>query len=186
MVASLRSRDPRFESRRDICRWVKESTNYSMPICGAGQQCPALAEARFGFHVRGDTYGANRLIDTLLSGTVPIFTHQKQFDLMPEWIDWSQLSYFADVTDKTTFLSSLHTILEDKEVSERKLQNVVQNSELFDWETPIPFDTYMYMIQAHLWPDLRRNESRYSALLLPPVLVPSDPAQTTNACLGAR
>jgi Exostosin family len=179
MVARDKPR-ARFQSRRDICRWVK-GTNYSMPICGAGQQCPALAEARFGFHVRGDTYGANRLLDTLLSGTVPIFTHQEQYDLMPEWIDWSQLSYFAPVTNKTTFLSSLHTILEDKEVSARKLKNVVKNSDLFDWETPIPFDTYMYMLQAHLWPELRRNESRYSALVLPPVLVPSDPVQTTKA-----
>lgn len=170
MIASLRPRDRKFRSRRDICQWIKKETNYSMPVCGPGRQCPALAEARFGFHARGDTYGANRLIDTLLSGTVPIFTYQQQFDLMPEWIDWSQMSYFAPVTNKTSFLGSLDKILADKEVSERKLHNVVMNSDLFDWETPIPFDIYMYMLQAHLWPELRRNESRYSALVLPPLL----------------
>jgi hypothetical protein len=183
MIATIPPNKRKFKSRRDICRWVKNGTNYSMPICGPGQQCPALAEARFGFHVRGDTHGANRLIDTLLSVTVPIFTRQEQFDLMPEWIDWAQLSYFSPVTNRTnrtSFLRSLHTILADKEGSERKLQNVVKNSDLFDWETPIPFDTYMYMLQAHLWPELRRNESRYSALVLPPVLAASDPILTNH------
>jgi hypothetical protein len=89
---------------------------------------------------------------------------------MPEWFDWSQLSYFAPVDNRASFLRSLHIILADNEASERKLQNVLKNSDLFDWETPIPFATYMYMLQAHLWPELRKNESRYSALVLPPVL----------------
>lgn len=160
----------KLQTRRDVCRWIRAETNYSMPICGVGQRCPALAEARYGFHVRGDSYGSSRLMDTLLSGTVPIFTSKEQFDLMPPWFDWEHLSYFVPVANKTSFLRSLSKILaEDKSIYQTKLNNVLENSDLFDWETPIPFDTYMYMLQAHLWPELRRNQSRYSALILPPI-----------------
>ena len=52
--------------RRNVCKWA--SGRYSMDICGEGSQCPALGQARLGFHVRGDSISANRLFDTLLSG----------------------------------------------------------------------------------------------------------------------
>jgi hypothetical protein len=82
IVATLRPEDKRFRSRQHICNWMgggssinitteHRATNYSMPVCGPGQQCPTLSNSRFGFHVRGDSYGANRLADTLLSNTVP-------------------------------------------------------------------------------------------------------------------
>jgi hypothetical protein len=95
------------QSRNDV-------TAYSMSLCGAGQQCPALANARLGFHVRGDTYGSNRLIDTLLSGTVPIFTFDEQYNVVPDWINWKLLSYFARVSHgETVFLSDIDVIVAD-------------------------------------------------------------------------
>jgi hypothetical protein len=169
MVASLRPKDKRFRSRRNICDWmgVTNSANYSMPVCGFGQQCPTLSNSRFGFHVRGDSYGANRLADTLLSGTVPIFTMKEQYTTVPDWFDWDKISYFADVTNKTSFLASVDRILADKEGYKTRLQNVLDNRDLFDWRTEAPFDTYMYMLQSHLFPELRTTSTKYSALILP-------------------
>jgi hypothetical protein len=180
MVASLRPKDKRFRSRQHICDWMgggasinvtneHRATNYSMPVCGPGQQCPTLSNSRFGFHVRGDSYGANRLADTLLSGTVPIFTMKEQYTTVPDWFDWDKISYFADVTNKTSFLASINSILADKEGYQTRLQNVLNDRDLFDWRTEAPFDTYMYMLQSHLFPDLRTNATRYNSLILPKV-----------------
>jgi hypothetical protein len=185
MVASLKPKDKRFRSRQDICDWMgggasinitnnehsHRATNYSMPVCGPGQQCPTLSNSRFGFHVRGDSYGANRLADTLLSGTVPIFTMKEQYSTVPDWFDWDKLSYFADVTNKSSFLASINSILADKEGYQMRLQNVLNDRDLFDWRTEAPFDTYMYMLQSHLFPELRTNTNatRYNSLILPKV-----------------
>jgi hypothetical protein len=152
-----------------------------MTACGPGPQCPALSNARYGFHVPGDTYGSNRLIDTLLSGTVPIFTVPEQYNVIPDWIDWTSLSYFANVSsNQATFLTDIDDILADTNGYKEKKRNVVLNQDLFDWKTIIPFDTYMYMLSVHLWPELemerRRNNnnnsnvsvsSPYTALILP-------------------
>jgi Exostosin family len=172
-----------FASRRNICEWIElentnttghASSNTTMTSCGEGPQCPALANARFGFHVRGDTYGSNRLIDTLLSGTVPIFTWQEQYELLSDWIDWKMLSYYANVSTQTTFISDIRRIAADQQGYEEKHKHVVLNRDLFDWKTTIPFDTYMYMLSVHLWPALeweRRKtqnvSSPYTALILP-------------------
>jgi hypothetical protein len=175
MVAKISSsRD--FVSRRHICNWMwQRNTNsqqsYKMPICGPGKQCPALARSRFGFHVRGDTYGANRLMDTLLSHTVPIFTMKQQYRILPEWIDWRKVSYFASVANEKAFLSDIETIVSDEPLYQAKHKNVVANVDLFDWTTLVPFDTYLYMLSYKLWPELvgkRGNvTSRYNALKLP-------------------
>jgi hypothetical protein len=166
LIASLK---PKFRERRDICRWMHENrSEYTMPICGRGEQCPTLALAKFGFHVRGDTYGANRLMDTMLSGTVPIFTQEKQYDILPDWIDWSKVSYFADVTNQTAFLEAIDNILADQQGYEEKLATLLENQGLFDWTTLTPFDTYMFMLSRHLWPDTSSTETStpYSALIL--------------------
>ena len=142
-----------------------------MKACGEGTQCPALANAKLGFHVRGDTFGANRLLDTLLSGTVPIFTFKEQYDVLPDWFDWDKVSYFANVSSKESFLADVDKIMGDKKTYQEKLKQVLANRDLFDWETPIPFDTYMYMLSLHLWPELvssgPKASSPYSALVLP-------------------
>ena len=168
-----------FMDRVKICNWTNVTTteqhehDYSMSVCGVGEQCPALATARTGFHVRGDTVSANRLFDTLLSGTVPIFTLPGQFTSHQSFIDWDKLSYYlpmgkAGAKNKTHFQQQLDVIVGDQQQLEQKTQVVVKNRDLFDWETLVPFDTYMYMFQAQLWPETRVNHSKYSALILPP------------------
>eukprot|EP00977_Amphora_coffeiformis_P021580 scaffold9517_cov200-Amphora_coffeaeformis.AAC.1 len=168
MIAQIKVAES-FESRRNICQWIaQERPQYSMPVCGMGEQCPGLAQARFGFHVRGDSYGANRLMDTILSGTVPIFTMKEQYDILPDWIRWDDFSYFADVNDKDNFLHTLDSIIRDTELYEQKLAAVMVNRELFDWTKNVPFDTYMYMLMAEIYPQYQRppSDSPYSALEL--------------------
>jgi hypothetical protein len=188
-----------FKRRREMCQWLLSSrqqehhagTNATlssststtrqpirMSTCGEGPQCPALAQARFGLHVRGDTFGANRLLDTLLSGSVPIFTWSQQYDILPDWIDWKRLSSFADISsgNATSFVSAIQTILADDEAYQEKQELVLRNRDLFDWKTPVPFDVYMYILSTRLWPDdpdiggrppNPNVTRRYTALILP-------------------
>eukprot|EP00977_Amphora_coffeiformis_P008953 scaffold2029_cov181-Amphora_coffeaeformis.AAC.2 len=168
MIASFKPNFT-FESRRNICKWLKhDRPQYSMPGCGYGDQCPSLAQSRFGFHVRGDTYGANRLIDTILSGTVPVFTMKEQYDVLPDWIRWDDFSYFADVNNKESFLQTLDEIISDTALYEQKYAALMENRELFDWTSNVPFDTYMYMFMAQIYPQYQRpqSDSPYSALQL--------------------
>jgi hypothetical protein len=169
MIANMKHKDRQF-----ICNLLWE-TNSTVRIahCGQGQQCPALAQAKFGFHVPGDTFGSNRLMDTILSGTVPIFTREEQYYILPKWINWRKLSYLlpleAEKTNETTFLGSLYVILSDVDGYREKHQTVLKNYHLFDYSTLYPFDTYMYMFQAELCPETRWNvsQSAWSVLMLP-------------------
>jgi hypothetical protein len=110
-------------------------------------------------------------MDALLSDTAPLFTRMEQYQMVPPWIKWTEISYFVNVTDHATFHRSLQRILDapSLEYNQRR-QAVVSNRDLFDWTTMIPFDTYMYMLQADLYPETRHPSNmsnRYSALLLP-------------------
>ncbi len=85
------------QDRRNICTWLQHSnftSKHSMEVCGKGEQCPALSNARVGFHPRGDSYSASRLFHTLLSGTVPIFTLEEQLTSHQSFIDWMKLGFF--------------------------------------------------------------------------------------------
>jgi hypothetical protein len=156
-----------FEDRTNICKWVPDQ--YPMKACGIGPQCPALAHAKFGFHAVGDTPGSNRLMDTILSHTIPIITRPEQYDVLPKWIDWDQISYFANVSDKNVFMETLKQITSDKQTIQQKQEAVAQNQDLFDYQTIVPFDTYMYMFQIALFPETKRTNmtTPYSALILP-------------------
>lgn len=168
MVASLKNITT-FASRRQICSWLKQ-TSYSVEACGWGRQCPNLARARFGFHVRGDTFGSNRLFDTMLSGTIPIFTLREQYNILPSFVDWQSLSYFADVRDRTEFLARLRSFVGGENLIEytTKLKHLLDNRDLVDWSTLVPFDVYMYVFARVLAPDhqIPVDASRYPALLL--------------------
>lgn len=132
-----------FRNRRDICNWLPNSTTYTHAVCGHGDKCMNLPRALVGFHARGDTISANRLFDTILSGTVPIFTLKPQYRSQPEWYDWSKLSYFADVENKTQFLSDIDEIMSNRTDIMVKTRNLLENKDLFDWQTNVPFDVYM-------------------------------------------
>jgi hypothetical protein len=169
MIATLKPDDERFRDRETICSWLQHNSTinssqvgggvFRVQHCGWGTMCPALADAKLGFHVRGDTPGSSRLFDTLLSGTVPIFTLREQYNVLPDWLNWEQISYFMDMTtlDETTFVRELSTILNDTETYQRKLDLVLANRHLFDWTGIYPFDTYMYMLQAFLYAETRHN-----------------------------
>ena len=170
MVATLKPKLKTFQDRQHVCDWIHHGLlNSTMAICGGGDQCPILAQSKFGFHVRGDTFGSSRLMDILLSGTVPIFTRRQQYTVLPAWIDWDQLSYFVNVSDKEPFLSSLQGILQDRDGYQRRYDAVLTHQPLFDWETLYPFDTYMYMLQHDLYSTATTlgNHRRFSALRLP-------------------
>ena len=178
-----------YEDRANICRWINEtnihslSTSYyqqeegePLPIvstCGRGSQCPTLRLAKYGFHVKGDTFGSQRLMDALLSGTVPLFTRIEQYEIVPPWINWTKLSYFVNVSNQQSFQSTLSRLLYNTSNEEYydRLDGVLANRDLFDWKTSlVPFDTYMYMLQAHLYPETKHPQNRtnrYSALILP-------------------
>ena len=132
-----------FQSRRDICSWLLGHTNYTFDVCGYGDKCPHLSQALLGFHAKGDSISAARLFDTILSGTVPIFTLKGQYEAQPLWYDWSQISYFADVKNKTQFLSDIDKIMSNKTDIMLKTQNILANMDLFNWQTNVPFDIYM-------------------------------------------
>ena len=84
-----------YKNRRDVCKWMN-TTNHSSSVCGLGYQCPHLSQALLGFHIRGDSISSNRLFDTLLSATVPVFTLKLQYGAQPEWYDWDKIIYFAN------------------------------------------------------------------------------------------
>jgi hypothetical protein len=214
LIASLKAKHPpkdvNFQDRRTLCQWLSlwnnesfssnnNNNNFSF-VCGSGiSQCPTLAQAKFGFHVRGDTFGSQRLVDTILSGTVPIFTRREQYEVLPLWIDWKQLSYLVplvvgDASSNTTiasrrddFWSRLQRVLQNDDGGyQARHQAVLQHRPWFDWTTLYPFDTYMYMLQAELYPETRHSStsSSRSAWILPPPprkLQPHSEPQDRNA-----
>ncbi|CAJ1959359.1 unnamed protein product [Cylindrotheca closterium] len=219
MVASLSPEKPRFQHRRNLCHWLKNGQNHEnkttldlkISSCGHAEQCPALAESKFGFHVAGDTFSSNRLMDTILSGSVPIFTHLNQYTMAGgEWIDWNQLSYYIPIHNDTnlksspedagklrprkganqniathptsrysmlppasesTVLERMDAIVHDEKGYEERYHKILQHIPLFEYTTLHPFDTYMYLFQAELYPETRHRPEvyncRWSALKLP-------------------
>ena len=175
LIASMQAK---FQDRKNICQWLKDGRK-SISVCGGGQQCPALEYARFGFHVKGDTFGSNRLMDALLTKAtvVPIFTRKEQYKILPWWIDFAnKLSFYADASNAAAFQQGIDKILTDddyRQAYEQRLAAITANRHLFDWTSLYPFDHYMYMVQAHEYPKTRHDPRKMllnttnSALILP-------------------
>ena len=184
LIATIKTENVKFQDRINICRWIRNATSANifpgnhtirMAQCGPGMQCPALARAKYGFHTRGDTFGSQRPIDTILSGTVPIFTRREQYDILPSWLDWRKLSVLLplnDINGQRQFLKRLGDILQDTEGYNNRLHAVLQHRDLLDWNTLYPFDIYMYSLQAELYPETRHKTDIlghvFPALNLPP------------------
>lgn len=151
-VGSMHEEKRAFQSRRDVCSWLNETVEQdqgvSFQTCGPGEQCPAVAIARFGFHIRGDTFGSNRLIDLMLSGTVPVFTAERQYEILPPYIPWRNLSRLADASNREEFAASLKRIgrMHDDEY-DRLHEEVLKWRPYVDWETGLPFEQYMKLFQ---------------------------------------
>lgn len=164
LIASFESRNQKLVERIKLCDVLKRSdASFRVDACGPGKQCPALARAKFGFHVRGDTPGSNRLMDTILSGTVPIFTDKKQYDVLPPFIDWHKLSYFADVkADRKTIDGSLRAIQQDERGYAKRRKAVLRNAKLFDYSTKVPFELYMYHFALLIYPNLEPRPQSFA------------------------
>lgn len=187
LIASIKPKDPRFQDRSILCSWLQNTTtSFRMEFCASGgPMCPTLANAKLGFHVRGDSYGSARLVDTMLSGTLPIFTLRKQYLILPQWFAWKRISYFTDIkrlkqeaeesSPPSTFVKALKKILANEGEYQEKRNLMMAHLPYFDWKTTYPFDTYMYMLQAHLYPETRHPSNFLgpnSLLLLPPQVAP--------------
>ena len=173
-----------FKDRVKICQWLDNSTWPNTPPghrairmshCGPGTQCPSLAQAKYGFHTRGDTFGSQRPMDTIMSGTVPIFTRREQYNILPSWLDWRKLSVLLpmnDIKNRAQFMKKLQAILRDTKGYNDRYQAVLQHQDILDWYTLHPFDIYMYSLQAELYPETRHKtdilEHVFPALNLPP------------------
>jgi hypothetical protein len=160
-----------FSSRRNVCEWMlTDRPQYRMKACGQRPKCSTVTDARFGFNFPGESIGSSQLMDLLLSNTVPVFTAEDQLDALPEWIDWSKISYVANLTDRNSFLLSVDSMVSDNDLYHQKHESLMINRDLFDWTSILPFDTYMYMMVASMKPDYKREDltSPYSALRLPP------------------
>lgn len=147
MIATLNRPLAGFKYRRNICKWMKAATNASKPYsvgrCGGGAQCPTLATSRFGFHVAGDSLGSNRLFDILSSGSIPIFTDKRQYDVIPKIFPWKDVSYLVNVTDATAFEEDILRIANDDETYGKKLNLVSRTKHLWDYRQIYQFDRYM-------------------------------------------
>jgi len=171
VVATMK---PKYTIRNNVCNWLKEKNKFSTLSCGIGPMCPVIAQAKFGPHVPGDTPGANRLIDIILSATVPIFVTEKQFGVLPPFVDWQHLSFFANGTDRAKFEQQIQLISQiDDNSYLTKLQLILEHQELLDWASNrshnVLMDTYMYAFARILFPDLQRqvrSYPHYSALRL--------------------
>lgn len=154
-ISSSKSRNAQTTIRMTHCggRQSPRDTNDPQTL----EQCPALSLAKFGFHVRGDTWGSNRLYDTILSGAVPIFTRRQQYPpTIPDWVDWNQLAYFLDMTNVTTrsqFIEKFLPILSDRQGYFQRYEAVLKFRHLFDHTTLFPFDRYMYQLQEYYYPE---------------------------------
>lgn len=186
-VALIAAMKDEFHSRQLICDWLAKRSPGIQSVCGKGKRCPTLTQTKFGFHVAGDTFGSQRLMDLIMCGAVPIFTDASQYAILGDWIDWDQLSYFLPVYDSSTtnnntglplddtalevnFMKRFEAILNDKLGYEQRRRAVVQHIPFFDYNTIHPFDTFMYLFQARVYPETRRTKSKWPALILPPVV----------------
>jgi hypothetical protein len=150
MVATMKPGNPDFSSREDICHWLQSGT-YSVSNCGFGDQCPALAQAKYGFHPRGDTWGSNRVIDLLLSRTIPLFTDPRQYDLLPPFVPWRDLTYLVNVSTRQAFEQSLKSIQSRPASDYQKKRRLIEDyMYLFDHRQIYQFDAYLAKFATRL------------------------------------
>jgi hypothetical protein len=103
-----------------------------------------LANARYGFHVRGDTWGSNRLMDTLMSYTIPLFTNEEQYKILPSFYPWKDVSYLVNVTNKRSFLASIDDILSRPQTEYLdKIRLIKENMHKLQHKRPYQFDLHM-------------------------------------------
>jgi len=125
--------------------------NFSVSLCGEGPMCPTLAQSRFGFHPRGDTLGSNRLADTIMSETIPIFTEKEQYDIVPDFVPFHEIGEYVDVSSEAKFLQKMDSLskLSDEEY-DRRLSRLKEFKDLCDFTSGQPFDAYMAKVAREI------------------------------------
>ena len=149
-IGSLHPNRTHFQPRRNACNWLMNQTGskiWTIKTCGEGQQCPTLAEARMGLHISGDTLGSNRLIDTLLSGTVPVLTNKSQYYINAPFFPWKKMTVFAPVNTKTSFFEGIAKAMVSKAAEFNRVHNI---STRVDWHNNYLFEQYMAYISIEL------------------------------------
>jgi hypothetical protein len=136
------------ELRRQACKWLSNQTDVTAGACGEGDQCPVVGQSRLGLHIRGDTVGANRLVDILLSESVPVLTNARQKNVLPLFLPWDKMTFLVDSDNSSLnheaslptvsgshFVSSLKHILDNGYYAEvHKFNQEHCISSLLDWE----------------------------------------------------
>ncbi|CAB9504923.1 exostosin family domain containing protein, expressed [Seminavis robusta] len=149
MIATFKPGNKNFLDRAHICQWLEQNNhqqNYTVSRCGGGDMCPALGQARFGFHARGDTWGSNRLMDTFLSGAIPIMTSPEQRKILPDFLPWEDVSYMVDLSNSTSFDTFIQSILQKtpQELAEKRA-NISRHRDIFQTKSKgRQFDLYMH------------------------------------------
>ena len=137
-----------YRFRKKVCKVVGRTKGVRSEVCGKGLKCPTLARSKFGFHFAGDTPGSNRLIDTILSGTIPVFTHPLQYGILPEFIPWRNFSVYVEANPKTFREGVVRegilrlTWMNQTEYNEKR-DFIIKNRNMVDWESGVPFELYM-------------------------------------------
>jgi hypothetical protein len=156
MIASLKEERQAFQTRRDICQWLKQGS-FSTGVCGQGTQCPSLGQSKYGFHARGDTWSSQRLMDTLISGTVPLFTSEEQYKILPDFIPWRDLSYLINVSSYQAFSNDLRDILRRPESEyQDKLRRIAQYRDVLDYTKKGPLELYMAKFASLMEDDAKK------------------------------
>ena len=154
MVASMHPEREDFLTRNNVCNWLTNSSlhSYSVAACGGAPHCPTMAMAKYGLHVRGDSLGSQRVMDTLLNGGIPLFTDPAQYAVLPDFIPWSKLTYLVDVASENKF----HASLQDKVLTtgnaeyQAKLELVEQYKDFWDHTQPMQLDAYLHRFAEKL------------------------------------
>lgn len=79
-----------------------------------------------------------------MSRTVPLFTSEEQYKILPPFFPWKEISYQVNVTNKASFRESLKDIIERPESEYLEKQRLIEKyMHLLDHQQPYQFDRYM-------------------------------------------
>jgi hypothetical protein len=90
-------------------------------------------------------------MDTIMSHTIPLFTNEEQYKILPSFYPWKQVSYLVNVTSKDSFLASIENILSrpHSEYLEKK-RLIKEKMHLLEHKRPYQFDLHMAELAQRL------------------------------------
>ena len=144
------------------CRWNGSPISY----------CENLDRIPIVLHLRGDTLGSSRLMDSITNGAIPVFSHREQYHVMPfsflhVWSNASVLMDLAPSSNEKKIINSLRKVMH--EVLQRK-EELITNLKLLrhfvSWNTnhSIVFDSYLLLLFQDL--GLQRSQREFLDLAI--------------------